>query len=393
MPYASRYDNAAFEEREREAYIQLICEGGRPVYPLHRFEDVCEGIEHYRALLEPWHDPEYSRSRPCEVFWRQLDRFQAFRKWQNTNRGLEEVAPFQRKMRNCKKNPLYPKTRLGCRERELYLHRNLYWKEDIYKKHCGLEFSQHNLAVKRRLEKHGFSQPVQLEEKVHLQGKLSTWIEYLAFECWYLDIYTATSAKLKVHHDNAWNKLAASGFLFPFETPASVRAEAFEAERKKRLETAQEWYESAKLVPADQLTLQMAKDHIEQGKMRDLAIDSFVEGTSDYIEASTRAARHFQIVQWVKEQIPLVVGEITDWEGDGVPGFNVMKRVRDSDVNDYGEGSPKRQKWDTTRAMVPDSRSDPTQNAGSVCGGHPVQSTGVGISNDNLNDSCMEDAL
>lgn len=362
-------------------------DGLRPVYNiLELYEDGNKNSPEYQERIQPWQDPKYQDRRAYLVLWRQLLRWDQFRQWQDSNRGSQETSTTTPTLCNFKRmkglwSPVKPWDTLAITE-----HKKLYWTQDLFKQHMQLDLPQHTLAVKRLLEKHGFQQPFLLKEDPNDQGKLSTWIEYLAFELLCLELYSTASMKLKEDYDQKWEKLVQSGFLMPSETETSVQTRKAKKERKDRLNTAVRWYASARSDPTNTLTLDMAKVHLQQVERRNIAIAEFVDGSADYVEASTRAARHEKIVQWIRDEIPSVVAEITDWEKDGVPGFNLKKRTRDSDAEESVESIFKRQKPDGSRKIAPLNGFGTGLNAGSL------YQNGQGQSQDESHeDACMED--
>lgn len=69
--------------------------------------------------------------------------------------------------------------------------------------HCGDDFSAYADSVKRRLARHGFIQPFQLQKDPTQQDALTTWIEYLNYEYFWLDWFTNASQRQKPGHDKA----------------------------------------------------------------------------------------------------------------------------------------------------------------------------------------------
>ncbi|KAH6995996.1 hypothetical protein BKA56DRAFT_666268 [Ilyonectria sp. MPI-CAGE-AT-0026] len=368
---------------ELHAFHELQRNGGRPVYNIsEEFQEVPDNVEEYRERFQPWQDPEYAQSRPYEVIWRQLVRWYEFRLWQGSNRRQEEIPS---PLSPTQFNTLYYMKGRRCTNEELKFHRIIHW-EHLFAQHMHCDFPEHTLAVKRLLERHGFQMPFLLKANPKEQGKLSTWIEYLAFELLCLDLYSTAAAELKVDHDQKWEKLVQSGFLLPLETEASVRTAKAKNERKEHRNTAWEWYNSARSVPTDTLTLGMATAHMGQVEKRNLAISHFIYETEDYVDASAYVARHEKIVQWVRDELPSVVAEITDWQKDGVPGFNLKKRTRDSDAEESVESIFKRQKPDGSRKIAPLSVFGTGRNAASLSQDGQAQGQ-----DESHGDACMED--
>src|SRR5699024_4585545 len=63
-------------------------------------------------------------------------------------------------------------------------------------------------------------------EDPKLQDKLTTWIEYLCFEYWWLDRYTDSIKRLQPDHDKRWQELVDRKILRPHETREFVRTTA-----------------------------------------------------------------------------------------------------------------------------------------------------------------------
>lgn len=77
----------------------------------------------------------------------------------------------------------------------------------------GGSFTEYVKAARRRLAKHGFHEAFQLLKDPQRQNERATWIEYLEFECWWLDANARTVQRRKPSHDAAWEELVRSGVL------------------------------------------------------------------------------------------------------------------------------------------------------------------------------------
>lgn len=84
-------------------------------------------------------------------------------------------------------------------------------------------FEEYTFAIKRRLASHGFSQSFDLSVDPDKQDKLTTWIEYLNYECWWLDQYRSTVERLQPAYDEAWQDLLSLNILRPHETDKFLR--------------------------------------------------------------------------------------------------------------------------------------------------------------------------
>lgn len=118
---------------ERRSYDELIKDGGRPFYNIELLDDVGSNPQRHRELLSPWW-PENSDF--FLVFSPQWIKWRTFRLWQKSSRQIFE-------------------SRLS-------------------------EFID---VCARCLEKNFYFGPLELEQDSHRQSKLTTWLEYLCYEC------------------------------------------------------------------------------------------------------------------------------------------------------------------------------------------------------------------
>lgn len=330
-------------------------------------------------MLRPWQNPLEAR-KPWEVFHRQLRRWRDFRKWQNDNRGLEEDdGGF----------PSYVE-RTKLEERKVYTeHGYAKWLAEVEADPSSLKwaweleqaqrqrqryfcrehgcdgFPDYVEAVKRRLAQHNFTRPFQLHEDPTQQDKLTTWIEYLNFECWWLDRYTRTIQRLKPDHDKAWQDLVDLKVLRPGETNESIRTDASAMRREAEKEQAKKAVQRAKsealrvytltqkepgrsrfsrskrmsMIDDATATLFSAKDRLESLKRRYNLIVNFIRGTFGYTGAKRDAARHTILLQWVLEQAPLIEAEMTKRETDktGPDGATRKRKKRLATDEDHSE--------------------------------------------------------
>ena len=88
---------------------------------------------------------------------------------------------------------------------------------------CSDDFSAYAEAMKRRLAQHGFTKPFQLQKDPMQQDALTTWVEYLNYEYFWLDWFSNAIQRLKPDRDQAWQKLKDSKVLRSHETEKSLR--------------------------------------------------------------------------------------------------------------------------------------------------------------------------
>ncbi|KAM5347255.1 hypothetical protein ACJ41O_010260 [Fusarium nematophilum] len=330
-------------------YQDLVSDGGRPVYPIDLLEDVLNNPNRFEDILRPWQESLNGIS-PDGVFLRQLQRWQDFRKWQNDNRGLEDddggfpayverqkkyireevlEEPGAKELSEIEANPLCLKPswdqdqRLRRRQRRLF------------REHGCDGFNEYAAAVKRRLARHHFTRPFELDEDPKKQDKLHTWIEYLNFEYWWLDKYVSDIERLQPDHDRVWQELVDLKILRPHETMEYIRTFASPMERQadedkaredvRRIEAeAREVYRLTQEDP-DRLEipkarrismmkegtakLLAAKEQLKCVLQRNEQISTYIRSTFDHTDAQRFSARHRVLVQWVLDQVPLVEAE------------------------------------------------------------------------------------
>ncbi|KAH0596989.1 hypothetical protein MHUMG1_05297 [Metarhizium humberi] len=338
-----------YKRKEMEAYNNLVNDGGLPLYQIDLLESVSKDPDAYREMLTPfWRRPRSGKPSEMDTLGvrdaiqRQWHRWQNFRKWQLNNRGIDykdandeevfsaHVEDMKRDYRemgwdeqaarleadpNSLKQP-------GRWWHSLQKHHN--WQRR-YQRELGCEsLSDYQGAVKARLTQHGFTRSFYLAEDPKQQDKLTTWIEYLGFEYWWLDRYTASKERLKPKHDNAWMELKNQGVVKDGETPEFIRTDAsamqnqFDEDRAwKSMKDAES--EAANVlyrtqqdpnrhnIPKKQRRRMLAKARERFSNARetvdsttrrnDLLLD-FVRGTFDYNDAKQDVVDQTNLLEW-----------------------------------------------------------------------------------------------
>ncbi|KAM6524085.1 hypothetical protein FSOLCH5_004692 [Fusarium solani] len=347
---------AQCKEYEIEFYHELVSDGGRPLYPINQIDDVLKNPEEHREMLRPWQKIPRAND-PFDIFQIQLGRWRDFRKWQKDNRRLEDendsyeayvkyITYWTKKssledacaefLANMEANPLFLKPQ--WKQKQIVRR----W-ERTYRRERGCHDSgEYFEAVKRRLASHDFTRPFELNEDPAQQDQLTTWIEYLGFEYWWLDQHAGDITRLAPEHDKAWKELVDSRLVGPGDTPESIRLDqtALRHENESRganaeVQMAREEYESAHnltqqspqrfLISSKRRTERMEKARLDlelaerrktEMKARHDKVRDFVRGTFDYFDAKRKLVCHSLLVQWVLEQIPLVEAEIAQAEAE-----------------------------------------------------------------------------
>ncbi|KAF5024769.1 hypothetical protein F66182_3147 [Fusarium sp. NRRL 66182] len=380
---------------EIEAYHELINDGGRPLYSIDLVREANRDPDKYAEILRPWQE-SLTQIRAEGIFRRQLQRWRDFRNWQNDNRGHEDndggfLAYVEQKKRWIKQDCL-PRSRArrlaeieadpSCLKSEWDQTQSLRRRQQrLYREHSCREFCAYAEAVKRRLSRHGFTQPFpfELDEDPKKQDKLTTWIEYLNYEYWWLDKYTSDIERLKPEHDKLWQELIDSKILRPYETKEFVRTTASPMERQneedmawkavqrieseaKRIYTLTQVDSKRLHIPKAKRILMLnqgaekllaARRRFEQVRSRNHRITQFIRATFDYDEAKRDAARHRVLVEWVLDQTPLIEAEMNPSKanGPGSDGVRTAKRKRTTSEEPPEIQGPKR-----VRANMRESR-------------------------------------
>ncbi|KAG4278814.1 hypothetical protein FPRO04_06135 [Fusarium proliferatum] len=347
---------------ESEAYHELVNEGGRTLYPINLISDVFQNPERYEELLRPW-QVNISPVSPSGIFQKQLQRWRNFRKWQRDNRGIGDgdggFPAYVQRQRHVIKRDLRPEAAAKLLDEieadPCYLKpewEDEQWKREqqrrLHREFGCRGFQGYAEAMKHRLARHDFTRPFELDENPEKQDNLTTWIEYLNYECWWLDKYTSNTERLELKHDELWQELVNKKILKSHETKDFLRNTLSPVERTGERDNAEKEVKRAEseatrvytltqkdpkrlsIPKATRLTmlkqstekLLAAKRRLELTRVRNDGLKQFVRATFDYDEAKRVAARHHILVQWVLDQVALV---------EPVFDGRVAKRRRDED--------------------------------------------------------------
>ncbi|KAL8383710.1 hypothetical protein RB595_010761 [Gaeumannomyces hyphopodioides] len=326
-------------EEEVGAYHQLVHDGGRPLYPIDLLGDVSASFpsgpflgldnkpyylvtrnaDQYQELLRPWLDDIARGSYfdewwggtqadyPWGVFQRQQQRWVMFRRWQRDNRDLEEddnggfPAYLEAEKRDIKRcygeraaaERLVELEADPSRLKELWddEQRRRTWQRHYCREpdDPGVGFSDYVDATKRRLARHGFTRPFELNQDPEQQRKLETWIEYLSFEYWWLDQFMRAIECRKERGDKVSQELKDTGVLQPIETRTCARA----CDCATREEPEESMARPRSLI-----------------RRLGLLIDELRDAARD-------AARHLILLRWILAQIPLIEADLSRSENSG----------------------------------------------------------------------------
>ena len=231
----------------------------------------------------------------------------------------------------------------------------------------GVPFSTYVAAVKGRLARHGITRPFELHPDPKRQGKLETWLEYLSFEYWWLELFARASERRREQCDLAWKKLQGTGTLQRFETAKYIRSRDYkmrhEAEEyiamvnvERAEQTGDRIYAATQLDPRRvtiplperiRLLHQGAQDLVnarcwlDRLEKRSRLVKTFKLFSGEFNNAKKDAARHRVLIPWILNQIPLIEAELgRGQDAAGVDGTKLSQTMtkRGLDGSDGPDG-------------------------------------------------------
>ncbi|KAK2801517.1 hypothetical protein FQN50_007733 [Emmonsiellopsis sp. PD_5] len=341
---------------ETWSYNALLSAGGRPSYPLSVLEDIVENPGEYRDILSFWQTLESSGPDDFRVFSRQLYRWKDFQRLQKFARGGTLYDNWRGHWEESRKRPNftdYPRkpTPPDVHEKnwEYWFGRLKEWHKDdevimvalyhltwdsfVGQNAPGVNgrFALYAKAIKERLTKHGFTRTFQLDEDLARQDRLTTWVEYLAFEYYFYDMFALSKREQQFIRDE-WQKLVDSKVLRPHDTEefiCSIEAGYQEINEEKRAKEAVDFAKSAVTLAQEatpnlqnqsgpglhqlQAQLDAAEKEYASVKRRNHLINKeFVKKTKKLRIRREKAEQYAKLVRWILQQFPLIELELKD---------------------------------------------------------------------------------
>ncbi|CAN8104849.1 unnamed protein product [Discula destructiva] len=332
------------EDDEKRAYYELVEQGGRPFFQIGLIHDIARDPLSHWNIVRPWAlwppldsdlhpDSDFERAVNWNVFPEQLRHWKMFRDWQEFNRDNQG--------------------RWDGTWDELRSTYNRWFS--TFRNRCPTYVD----AVKELLAEYGFTRPFQFHADPTQQDKLTTWIEYLGYECWLHYRCTSFVKSNQRDRDAAWTKLVDSNTLRSLETEEFVSAPVSAALYRKEEEQAIRIVESAKangravlakvfkdatlasavrkqMILAAKTKCEAAEAALAFVTRRNHLVGAFKQLVKDFKCKSSGAMRHSMRVQWALEQVPLIEAEsnhsnMVEISRDVVRG---TKRRLDNDEDD-----------------------------------------------------------
>lgn len=185
-------------DHELMAFLELNRLGGRPACSIDTFKKIRQNPEQYQEILDPWQSElDTGTTSPSEIklFSEQLSRWKLFRVWQHKSRGLDpppELSSFQMNSSlnedSFLDDDFEDSTMREARDRYQILIFSKSMKAERANHAAGL--SGYAEEAQARLRRHRIHRSFSPLSDPKRQSKLGTWLEYIAFETWWLDTHT-----------------------------------------------------------------------------------------------------------------------------------------------------------------------------------------------------------
>ncbi|KAH8736530.1 hypothetical protein BGZ61DRAFT_442178 [Ilyonectria robusta] len=281
-------------EDYREDYHELINDGGRGYVdislvprPSPRWD---EELEIWKTTRRP------IRGRYYRLFQEQLFRWYSFRKWQRDQRGDED--------------------------------------DDS-------RFLEHAKSMQHRLAEHGFTRSFQLSRNPRKQDRLTTWIEYIGYECWTADNHAKKVKDEEAAYEQYFqDKLRSTDIVDHSVTKESLRLPGALAKYKAEYIDAMQTLAlvgremgRGKVSTADNERSLTALGNYEERRDLVFKIERFLRETDSYHFATVLAARNLKIVEWAIKEVPKVEAEMVVLSG------RARNARRDRDTSNIDQGS------------------------------------------------------
>lgn len=354
---------------EREAYDELVKDGGRPAYPINLLSQVFNDPVLYHEMVRPWlEDPDSRKPGDCrQVLRRQRDRWRKFRQWQLDNRGAaadndtEGFAAYLVDQKNFwemvggSQVTADPEFEDAIRKQWKLEQANRLWGwENVREVDSGGDLDGYAAAAARRLAAHEFTQRFQFDQDPRRQEQWTTFVEYLEFECWWFDKFSGDVALLQQQHDAALENLRDFNVLKGSQTEEDLLDDETETQRvikkeqiTRAVDVAKASLASAQQRPASRKHSDLAK---AQNKVRaaeellaatvkkDNLIDEFIKKTAPYRTAKANVRRHDIWMKWIRGELSRIETEATK------PYANSRETKRTADEDFPEENSRKKRK-------------------------------------------------
>lgn len=194
---------------ETKYYNALLHDGCRPLFPISLLPRVEKDPDAYRDLLRPWtRYPDTSNPEDWQVFSRQYDRWKEFRKWQlHSRRQTPSFSIYLEEYR--RESEMHGAATEQTNRPEFERTARVRWQREYNYHPSQLDdspeavLSRHAEAATTLLVDQGFDEPFQLRVDSKQQDQWTTYVEYLAFECFWLQSFEQSARRLQKNPNRA----------------------------------------------------------------------------------------------------------------------------------------------------------------------------------------------
>ncbi|KAH7016808.1 hypothetical protein EDB80DRAFT_703494 [Ilyonectria destructans] len=259
-----------YPEDYHEDYHDLINDGGRGFVSISLDPHRSRPWQKWDEKLDFWQTTKRALgAKYYRIYQKQLDRWEKFRKWQGDQRGDEE--------------------------------------DDS-------RFLEHAKSMQHRLAEHGFTRSFQLSRDPEQQDRLTTWIEYVNFECWSADNLAKQVKDEEPAYEQLFqDKLRSIDIVDHSVTKESLRLPGALSKYKaeymdamKALASMRTLFQTDKVSTADNKRRLSALYEYKRSRHSATEIENFLWKTRSYYLTTVLAALNVKIVEWAIKEVPLV---------------------------------------------------------------------------------------
>ncbi|TKA63639.1 hypothetical protein B0A55_11092 [Friedmanniomyces simplex] len=305
------------EEYETRCYQALLDDGSRPLFPISLILQVSTDVDANHDLLRPWtQHPCTSNPSDWQVFSMQLLRWEEFRKWQLRNR--RQTVEFSEYLKG---------------QQRMFDRMGMVAGDDD---EAEAVLSRYVEGAKELLTDYGFVQPFQLDANPKQQDRWTTYVEYLAFECYWLGRLTRSAKRLRMRRATEWERLVKAGVVRPIDSDDDLTSTEVEDMRDDRAERAARGLPS----PFDDAT-----------RRYDI-LREYVNNTPK-CQTTKREAAHQQCrVEWVQSEISKIVAEQKAAGKSSKPLGTGSRKRKSTDDTDPEEPIAKHRRTHETKNII-----------------------------------------
>ncbi|KAG4441490.1 hypothetical protein IFR05_003017 [Cadophora sp. M221] len=182
----------------------------------------------------------------------------------------------------------------------------------------------------------GFAQPFELHADPKQQCQWTTYVEYLAFECFWLSRFAKSTQKLRLQHDAEWDApVNAVGDL------ARTEVEDMRDRELERVVGAARSFTAATTITEMAMEKSITQSPIGGIAPRNDLVDEYVRNTQKYQSAKAEADHHQRRVNWLQSEISKIAGE-QQTAGKSISSAEIInkKRKPTNDVADDADVEP-----------------------------------------------------